>query len=124
MEWVVIPVDFRIGDVVATTAVDVLLPIIDLMGLPNAEEGGLSLLEGEVNFNGCFKRELLFVIVRFGNCDTDLLFLLKLPFGVGDNGVVVEEFECVVVVLLLSRTVAAEEFVLLDVEDDELSIKR
>ena len=48
--------------------VDVLLAIIDLIGLEFVEEGGFSLLAGEQGtFSGvCLKREL-FVNVRRGN---------------------------------------------------------
>jgi uncharacterized membrane protein len=104
------------------------LAIIDFIGFAIVEDGGLSLLEEGFNFNGCFKRELfvisvvVVVVVRLGNCETDLVFLLRLPFGVGNVFIALEEFEWVV---LLRRTVAADDVVLLDVEDDdELVIKR
>lgn len=53
-------------DDVVATVLDVLLAIIDLIGLELVEEGGFSLLDKETFSGVCFKREL-FVNVRRGN---------------------------------------------------------
>lgn len=124
-DWFIIPVGFRIDDVVVTTVTGVLLAIIGFVGFTAVVEGGLSLLGELLTFDGCFKRELFVIGVvgaRLGNCETDLLFLLRLPFGIDGAFVVFEGFKRV---LLLRRTVAAEDVVLLVVDDDdELLIKR
>jgi hypothetical protein len=130
-DWFVIPVGFRIADVVVVVvviAVDVLFAIIDFIGLVIVEEEGFSLLEDGTIFDGCFKRETFVivdgvVIVRFGSCETDLLaFLLRLPFVDGGTFVVLEIIGRVGLVLPLRRTVEAEDVVLL-ADDDELLFK-
>jgi hypothetical protein len=108
------------------------LVIIDFIGFIIVDEGGFNLLEEGITFDGCFKRELfvivvvvVVVVIRFGNCETVLLFLLRLPFGVDGVFVALDGFVRLVLVLLLRRTVAAEDVVLLDDDDDdELVIKR
>jgi hypothetical protein len=106
------------------------LVIIDFIGFIIVDEGGFNLLEEGITFDGCFKRELfvivvVVVVIRFGNCEIVLLFLLRLPFGVDGVFVALDGFVRLVLVLLLRRTVAAEDVVLLDDDDDdELVIKR
>jgi hypothetical protein len=123
----IIPVGFRIDDDVVggvATTTDVLLAIIDFTGLVIVEEGGFSLLEGETTFDGCFKRETfeIVVVVRFGSCEIDLLlFLLQLPLVIGGVFVAFEGIGRVILVLLLRRTVEADDDVLVD---DELLFKR
>ena len=108
---------------------ELLLAIIDFKGLLSVDEGGFSLLAaGEAFFVGCFKRETLVsdgvvAIVRFGSWETDLLLLLllleRLPFVGGD---VFGEVGEVKGVLLLRRTVDADDAELLD--DELLLIKQ
>jgi hypothetical protein len=82
-------------------------------------------VDDETIFDGCFKREtFVFVLVRLGSCEIDLLLLFfgRLRFVVEGIFVPLEEFGRVVVLfLLLRRTVEADEVEQLD---DELLIKR
>jgi len=91
------------------------------------EEGGFSLLEDESTFDGCFKREtfgivvVVVVVVRFGSCEIDLLLvLLWLPLVVGGVFIALEGIGQVILVLLLKRTVEADD----ELVDDELLFKR
>jgi hypothetical protein len=116
--------------VVVVIPADVLLAIIGFIDFEMVEEGGFSLLGGETILDGCFKREtfefvvvvVVVVVVRFGNCEIDLLlFLMRLPFGIGGVFGMVEEVGRVGLVLLLRRTVEADDAVSVD---DELLFKR
>jgi hypothetical protein len=110
--------------VVVVVPADVVLAIIDFIGFVIVEEGDFSLLDDdETILDGCFKREtFVFVVVRFGSCEIDLLlFFVGLRFVVEGILVTLEEVGRFVLLLLLRRTVEADDVVLVD---DELLIKR
>jgi hypothetical protein len=111
--------------VVVVVPADVVLAIIDFIGFVFVEEGDLSLLDDdETILDGCFKREtfVFVVVVRFGSCEIDLLlFFVGLRFVVEGIFVTLEEVGRIVLLLLLRRTVEADDVVLVD---DELLIKR
>jgi hypothetical protein len=104
------------------------LAIIDFIGFEIAEEGGFSLLVVCTTLDGCFRRETFVivgvVVVRFGSCETVLLlFFVRLLFVVGGVFVTLDETGSGILLLLLRRTVEADDAVLFD-ELDELLIKR
>lgn len=120
-DWFAVPVDFCIvGVVVVAVMLDTLLTIIGFTGfVVTVADGGFSLLGTEAIFDGCFKREIFefvdVVAIGFGSCEAVLLLLLlffaRLIFVWPDVVVTLEETVGAVILLLVSRTVEADDVV-------------